>query len=214
MTTTYGPSKAWFLEGHASVAEISEANKAIEAAPGLDAQLDRLAQADAANISSARAILGRYLPDLSNGVPIDLAQMRVWEVLIFKVRPGHEGDFGEAAKLYKSTVQQAKIDAPWATYSVLAGMPGPTFLVFLPHRTLEEIDPATGVGAALEKAFTEESMKRLGSLAQGYESVEDMVFSVSPQMSHLSDEFVARDPKFWARRPVAAKGQQPAKPAQ
>ncbi len=84
------------------------------------------------NISSARAILGRYLPDLSNGVPIDLAQMRVWEVLIFKVRPGHEGDFGEAAKLYKSTVQQAKIDAPWATYSVLAGMPGPTFLVSFP----------------------------------------------------------------------------------
>ncbi len=48
MTTTYGRSEAWFLEGHASVAEISEANKAIEAAPGLDAQLDRLAQADAA----------------------------------------------------------------------------------------------------------------------------------------------------------------------
>ena len=212
MTTTYGPAEAWFVEGHASVAEIAAVNKTIDAAPGLNGELDRLAQADAANISSTRVVLGRYLPDLSNGVAIDVARMHVWEVLIFKVRPGHELDFAEAAKLYKSTVEQAKIDAPWATYAVLAGMPGPVFLVFIPHRTLEEIDPATGVGAAIEKAFTEEAMKRLGTLAQGYESVEDMVFTVSPQMSHLSDEFVARDPKFWTRKPAVAKGRPAAAP--
>ena len=215
MTTTYGPSEAWFMEGHGSVAEIDEVNKAIGAAPGLSAELDRLAQADAANISGVRVILGRYRPELSNGVALDLSQMRVWEVLVFQVRPGHEADFGEAAKLYKSTVEQAKIDLPWATYEVLAGIPGPTFFVFLPHRTLSEIDPATGVGAALGKAFNEEAMKRLGTLSEGYSSVEDMVFSVSPPMSHLSSDFVARDPKFWAQKPPAAKGQPPAaKPQQ
>ena len=213
MTTTYGPSEAWFLEGHGSVAEIEAANKSIEDARGLGAELDRLAQADAANITSARAVLGRYHPDLSNGVAVDLAAMRVWEVLVFHVQSGHEGDFMEAAKLYKSTVEQAKIDAPWATYSVLAGMPGPTFLVFLPHRTLAEIDPATGTGAALEKAFDADAMKRLNSLAAGYESVEDLIFTVSPQMSYLSPEFVARDAKFWARKPAVAS-KQPAKPAQ
>jgi len=215
MTTTYGPSEAWFVESHGSVAEIDEVNKAIEAAPGLNAELDRLAQADAANISGARSILGRYRAELSNGVSIDLSQMRVWEVLVFQVRPGHVANFDEAAKLYKTTVEQAKIDLPWATYEVLAGMPGPAYLIFVPHRTLTEIDPATGANAALEKAFNEEAMKKVGTLAEGYSSVEDMVFTVSPQMSYLSSEFVARDPKFWTRKSPAAKGQPPAsKPQQ
>ena len=205
MTTVYGPPEAWFLEGHGSVAELDQSNKATDSVPGLSAELDRLAQADAANISGGGVVLGRYRAELSNGVPVDLPQMRVWEVLVFQVRPGHEADFMEAAKLYKSTVEQAKVDLPWATYEVLAGMPGPVYLVFLPHHTLSEIDPATGAGAQLEKAFTEESMKKLSSLAEGYSSVEDMVFSVSPQMSYMSAEFVARDPKFWTRKPPAAK---------
>ena len=139
--------------------------------------------------------------------------MRVWEVLVFRVRPGHELDFMEAAKLYKRTVEQNKIDMPWATYAIMSGMPGPTFLVLLPHRTLAEIDPASGAGAALMKAFDVEAMKKLNELSAGYESIESMIFTVSPQMSYMSPEFVARDPKFWSRKAtVAAKA--PAKPAQ
>jgi hypothetical protein len=205
MTTVYGPSEAWWLEGHGSVAEIDEANKAIDAAPGLGDQIDRYAQADAANVSRTTSLLARHIPDLSNGPSIDMSQMRVWEVLVFNVRPGHEDNFSEAAKLYKTTLGQAKIVAPWATYAVMAGMPGPTYLVFIPHRTLAEIDPATGTGAAIEKAFNEEAGKKLSSLAEGYSSVEELIFSVSPQMSYLSPEFVARDPKFWGRKLPAAK---------
>jgi len=50
------------------------------------------------------------------------------------------------------------------------------------------------------KAFSEESLKKLSTLSEGYTSVEDIVFSVSPQMSYMSDEFIARDPKFWTRK--------------
>jgi hypothetical protein len=207
MTTVYGQPEAWFMEGHESMAELDQANKETDSVPGLSAELDRLAQADAANISGASAFLGRFRAELSNPGKVDVAKTRVWEVLIFHVRPGHEADFNEAAKLYKSTVEQGKIDFPWATYEVLAGMPGPVYLVFLPHLTLTEIDPATGVGAQLGKAFTEEAQKKLSSLSEGYKSVEDIVFNVSPQMSYMSDEFIARDPKFWTRKPPAAKKQ-------
>jgi hypothetical protein len=215
MTTMYGPPEAWFLQANASIAEIEELNKAVDAAPGLADETDRLAQADAANISSFTGILTRYLPDLSNGPNIDVSQMRVWEVLVFQVRPGHEANFEEAAKLYKSTLGQAKIEAPWTTYGVMAGMPGPTYFVFVPHRTLAEIDPATGTGAAIEKAFNEEGMKKLSSLAEGYASVETLIFGVSPQMSNLSPDFVARDPKFWTPKPPAGKSRASApKPTQ
>jgi hypothetical protein len=209
MTTVYGPAEAWFLEGRGSIAEIDNENKAIEAAPGLTRELSRLAQADAANISSARAILGRYRPELSNPSDIDVAQMRVWEVLIFNVRPGREANFVEAARLYQSVVQQAKAETPWATYEVMAGMPGPTFLVFAPHKTLAEIDPATGPGAAIEKAMTEETMKKFGALAEGYVSIENMVFSVSPEMSYPSPELAARDSQFWNRKPPSPAKAQP-----
>ena len=145
LTTLFGPNEAWFVEGHASVAELEAANKAIETTPGLSAELDRLSQADAANVASSRAILVRNVPELSNGPDINPAQMRIWEITIFRVRPGKEGNFFQGANLYKSLVQQARVEAPWATYEVMAGMPGPTYLVFSPHKTLAEIDPATGV---------------------------------------------------------------------
>jgi hypothetical protein len=208
MTTRYGPLEAWFCEAHTSIAEIEEQSKSVEAAPGLTRELNRLAQADAANISTARTILARFRPELSNPVKIDVAQMHVWEVLTFSVRPGHEANFADAARLYRSVVEQAKAETPWATYEVMAGMPGPTFLVFAPHKALAEIDPATGAGAAIEKAMTEETMKKFGTLSEGYQSVENMVFDVSPEMSYMAPEFVARDSSFWGRKArVAAKPQ-------
>jgi hypothetical protein len=207
MTSIYGPPEAWFTAGVRSIAEIEEQNQAIEKAPGLNKELDRLAQADAANLSGYRAILARFLPDLSNGSDINAGEMRIWEVLIFNVRPGREANFFEAAKAYKSMVQDAKLTVPWATYQVFSGMPGPTFLVFLPHKTLAEIDPSTGVGAAIEKAMTPEFMKKLGDLAEGYSSIESRIFAVSPEMSYPRPEWVSQDPSFWGKkRPDTSRG--------
>jgi hypothetical protein len=204
MTTVYGPPEAWFSGGARSIAEIEEQNQAIEKAPGLSRELDRLSQADAANLSGYRAVLARYHPELSNGPDINPAEMRIWEILIFTVRPGHEGNFYEGAKLYRSMVEGAKVTFPWAVYEVMYGMPGPVFLVFLPHKTLAEIDPATGPMAALEKTMNPETMKKLGDLAEGYSSVESRIFAVSPEMSYPRPEWVAQDPAFWGRRRATA----------
>ena len=213
MTTIYGPQEAWFLEGHQSMAEIQEVNESINHDPALGKELDRLALADAANISAATPILAHYHPELSNADGVDVSAMRVWEVLVFRCRPGHENDFMEAAKIYKTTVDQGKIDIKWATFGVMAGMESPTFLVFLPHKDLTELDPTSPTSTALDKAMTEESGKRLSALAEGYASTQDLVFTVSPEMSHLSAEFVARDPKFWGKKVALAKPQG-AKPTQ
>ena len=206
MTTIYGPPEAWFCSGVKSIAEIEEQNQAIEKAPGLSRELDRLSQADAANLSGYRAVLARYLPELSNGPDINPAEMRIWETLIFTVRPGHEGDFAQAAKLYRSMVEGAKVAAPWATFEVMSGLPGPVYLVFVPHKTLAEIDPATGTGAAIEKAMNEEMMKKFGSLAEGYNSIESRIFAVSPEMSYPRPEWVTQDPGFWGRKRPAVAG--------
>jgi hypothetical protein len=178
----------------------------------LGKELDRLALADAANISGATQILAHYHPELSNP-GVDLSAMRVWEVLVFRCRPGHERDFIEAAKLYKTAVEQGKIELKWATYAVMAGMESPTFLVFIPHTDLKEIDPTSPVSVALDQAITEEAGKRLAALAEGYVSTQELVFVVSPEMSHLPADFVARDPKFWGKK-VAMARPRAAKPTQ
>ena len=205
MTTVYGPTEAWFFEGHRSVAEIDSVNQAIDAAPGLTQELDRLSQADAANINGVRTLLARHVPEASNGPDINPAEMRAWEVVIFRVRPGKEGSFYQGAKVYQSVVQQASVAWPWATYEVLAGMPGPTYLVFVPHKTLAEIDPATGAAAAIQKAMTEETMKTLGTLSEGFVSVETLVFTPSPEMSYPPADWVAQDPRYWGRTATAAR---------
>ena len=168
LTTLFGPTEAWFVEGHASVAELEASNKAVDAAPGLSVELDRLSQADAANVNAGRNLLARYAAELSNGPDISPAEIRIWEITIFRVRPGKEASFAQAAKLYQSLVKQAMVTAPWAVYEIMAGMPGPTYLVWSPHKTLAEIDPATGVGAAIQKAMSEDVMKQFGTLSEGF----------------------------------------------
>jgi hypothetical protein len=212
MTTVYGPPEAWFSGGARSIAEIEEQNQAIEKVPNLSKELDRLSAADAVNLSGYRAVLARYHPELSNGPDINPAEARLWEVLIFTVKPGREGSFAEAAKLYRTMVQGAKVTMPWATYAVMSGMPGPVFLVFLPHKTLAEIDPATGPMAALEKSMNEEQMKKLGSLAEGYSSVESRIFAVNPEMSYPRPEWVTQDPGFWGVKRSTVSGTTPATP--
>ncbi|MFQ5704242.1 MAG: hypothetical protein ACE5HT_09490 [Gemmatimonadales bacterium] len=200
LESVFGRSEVWFIEGHESIAEIDQINKDLDAVPGLSQTLDKLSQADAANVASLRTILARFRPGLSNPGQVDVAQMRVWEIIVFRVRPGREADFAESAQLYRSVVEQANVAAPWATYEIMAGMPGPTYLVLVPHRGLAEIDPATGAGAAIEKAMSGVMAKRLGTLAEGFYSVENIVFNVSPEMSYPSPEMIAADPQFWGRK--------------
>ncbi len=209
LTTMYGPTEAWFVEGHGSIAEIDAVNKAIEATPGLSQELDRLSMADAAHIGAVRTLLARFSPESSNPGELNLAEARAWEVTVFRVRPGKEASFFEGAKLYQSMVQQAKAEAPWATYEVMAGMPGPTYLVFAPHKTLAEIDPATGAGAAIQKVMNEETMKKFGALSEGFISVENFVFAPSPEMSYMSAEWMKQDPKYWGKKPMAAAAPKP-----
>ena len=205
LTSMYGPTEVWFIEAHGSIAELEASNKAIAAAPGLSAEMDRLAAADAAHVDGADALLLHYVADASNAPDINAAEMRFWEVEIFRVRPGHEASFFEGAKLYQSVVQQAKVDAPWATYEVMAGMPGPTYLVFAPHKTLAEIDLNTGSMAAIQKAMNAEMMKKFGTVSENFISVETRIFTPSPEMSYPPDEWVKQDAKFWGKKPPSPK---------
>ncbi len=200
METAFGPTEAWFVSGHQSLAAIEELNVAIANSPGLGKTLERNWAADAAHLVDARVLLLRHRPALTYGPGPALPTTRMMEVTIFRVRPGGEGGFSEAATLYRTAVEQAKVPVHWATYEVMAGMPGPTYMVFSAKNSMADLDPGP-----VEKAISAEIGKRLAAASQSLISIETLVFNFSPEMSYLPAAWIAQDPKFWGRSALPAR---------
>jgi hypothetical protein len=213
MTTVTGPSEAWFLTGYPSFAAWEKDREDTDKNAALTADLDRLIEKDGELLTNGRSLVAILREDLSAGGPVDIPKMRYFRVMTFRVRPGHDSDFSDAVKIVRSAYEKAKIDMPWAAYQIAGGMPGPTFMLLIPMKSMSELDAAIARAGAIREAEGPENEKALAKLASdGYASVETNIFAMSPAMSYPSKEFAARDPEFWTPKP-AAKLVAPAKQA-
>jgi len=125
--------------------------------------------------------------------------MRFWEITIFRVRQGHEAAFEAAAKAYRSAAQRAAPQTTrWRLYEVIAGLPGPTYIVFNSVATVSEFDrgmtdsQAIMRGLTVEEGATLEKFSKESSL-----SVETNRFRLDPGQSYVSKETRASDPGLW-----------------
>jgi hypothetical protein len=220
ITSASGPDEAWFLSGYDSFAAWEKDRQNLDKATALKAEYERLSAGDAEFISANRSIVAALREDLSNKLNIELGKMRYFRIVTYRVRPGHETDFTDAAKIVREGYEKAKIDLSWAVYQILQGMPGPTYLVFLPMKSLEEIDSAFARSKTFQEALGEENGKKLQKLASdGYLNVESNIYAFSPKMSYVAPPVAAADPDFWTPKPAAApaaaakeKGKKAAKP--
>ncbi|MGZ6972293.1 MAG: hypothetical protein ACXVID_11555, partial [Thermoanaerobaculia bacterium] len=213
MTTLTGASEAWFLAGYPSFAAWEKDRDETDKNKALTADLDRLFEKDAELLTNVRSLVAVLREDLSAGGPVDIAKMRYFRMLTFRVRPGHENDFQDAVKIVKGAYEKAKIEVPWAVYQISGGMPGPTFLIFIPMKSMSEIDTALTRAGAIREAEGPENEKALAKMASdGYATVESNIFAFSPAMSYPAKEFVSRDPEFWTPK-AEAKPAVPAKKA-
>jgi hypothetical protein len=214
MTTVTGPSEAWFLTGYPSFAAWEKDRDDTDKNSAFTADLDRLVEKDGELLTNGRSLVALLREDLSAGGPVDIAKMRYFRLLTFRVRPGHESDFQDAVKIVKGAYEKAKIEVPWAVYQISGGMPGPTFMLMQPMKSMSEIDTAITRAGAIREAEGPENEKALAKLASdGFASVETNIFAFSPAMSYPPKEFVARNPEFWTPKP-AAKVAAPAKQAE
>jgi hypothetical protein len=69
---------------------------------------------------------------------------------------------------------------PSIIYEVTSGMPGPAFLIFQPMTGFTNIPAASVMHGTV---------------------VEDTVYAVEPEMSHVSREFAGQDREFWMKPP-------------
>ena len=171
-------------------------------------------------LASQRTIVAERRDDLSyRASRIDLSKARFLRVLEVRLHPGHEGEFAEAFKALAAAYEKTESDLPWVVYQVNVGMPSPTFLAFVPMRTLAQNDDLLKRRDLLHHAEGEaaERMQRIARAA--YAHTESNLYAMSPQKSHVSKEFAAGDPEFWTPKPPApvkagAKRSGKKKPAQ
>ncbi|MFI5182241.1 MAG: hypothetical protein ACHQPI_12710 [Thermoanaerobaculia bacterium] len=211
-----GPSEAWFVSGYPSFAEWEKSQRALDGNPSLKAEDDRLAETDGALLSGGRSLVVVYRDDLSRNANVEMSSVRYFRISTFRVRPGHDKDFTEAVKIVKGAYDKLGSPVPWAIFQVNAGMPGPTYLVWIPMRSLAESDAAMAASKSLMEAEGEEGQKALMKAASdGYINIETNIFSVNPKMSYPPKEWVAKDPGFWAPKPTAVPAKkEAAKPAE
>jgi hypothetical protein len=214
MTSVTGPSEAWFMTGYDSFAAWEKDRENFDKNQTLKSEDDRLVQGDGEFLSGSRSIVAAYREDLSSKAAVSIPKMRYFRVVTYRVRPGHDSDFVDAAKIVKGAHEKANVDLPWAVYQIASGMPSPTYLVFLPMKSFAEIDSGMGRSKTIQEAEGEENQKKLLKLASdGYLTIDSNIFAFSPKMSYPSKEFVAADPEFWTPKPEPTMKKEPTKPA-
>jgi hypothetical protein len=193
-----GPSEAWYVTPYASHSAIGEGLKREAADPVLTAELERLSRGDAEFLNNVRVMQAVGRRDLSMGAFPDLAKVRFTEITWFRVRPGHEGEFEAAAKAYGAAAQRAAPTTSYRVYEIIAGVPGPTYLVFASVQSYGEFDQMMAAGQATMRGTTPAEMAALQKLlTDGLVNSETQRFRVDPGQSYVTPETRAADPEFW-----------------
>ena len=215
MDSLSGPSRSLFFVGYPSFEAWEKDNLATQKDATLSAAIDRASLADGDLLSLYESSTSIYREDMSLRAPVNIAQMRYFEITQFVVRPGHERDFEDLAKIYVDGYGKAVPDAHWATFERQYGAStspstGDVFIVINPMKSLAEVDSAFADSKKFASSMSESEKKRMSELtAACVESVQTNLFAFNPKESYPPDEWIKAD-AFWKPKAAAPA----AKPAQ
>ena len=155
-------------------------------------------------LTSQRTVIAVRREDLSyRANRIDLSKARFMRVLEVRLHPGRENEFAEAFQKLSAAYEKTESDLPWVAYQVNLGMPSPTFLVFVPMKAVRQNDDLLSRRESLRVAEGEAAERMQQIAREAYASTESNLYSIQPEKSHVSKEFAAGDPEFWAPKPRA-----------
>ncbi len=203
-----GPPEALFFDPFDSFERLDTAFVAWGRIFATHPELARMQEEIKALVTSERTIIAVRRDDLGyRPQSIDLSKARFLRVLEVRLNPGHESDFVEAFRILSAAYEKIKPDAPWVVYQVNAGMPSPTFLVFVPMHALKQNDDLLSWAQGLREAEGEEAAHQMEQIARdAYAGTESNLYVVSPETSHVSKDFADGDPEFWSsKKPAAPK---------
>jgi len=157
-----------------------------------------------------RTIIAVRRGDLSyQASNIDLSKARFMRLLEVRLLPGREAEFTEAFKILRAAYEKIKADTPWVVYQVNVGMPSPTFLAFVPMRSLKQNDDLLAWRPLLREAEGDVAAKRMDQIAkEAYAGTESNLYAIRPELSHVSKEFAEGDLDFWTPKSARPETEQ------
>jgi hypothetical protein len=201
-----GLSRALFFIGYPSFAAWEKDNQDTAKNATLSAAFDHATLVDGEQLTEYSSGTFLFNEKSSLGANVDIPHMRYFEISQFRVRPGHEKDWDDLVKLYKSSYEKAVPSAKWAVFDSMYGAEnGGLHLVFIPMRSLAEVDQSLLDGKKFEAALGESGLKKLGELSAAcLESSQTNLFQFNPKMSYPAEEWIKADPEFWKPKMAAA----------
>ena len=199
-----GKPRVLFLTGYDSFDSWEKDNLAQRKNAALSVALDKAGFNDGELLSDVDMNLLRYNEEQSLHSPVDIAHMRYFEILVYRVKAGHGQEWEQLMKLVKDAYGQDP-DMHWAEYDAVYGQEGSTHVFFLPMKSAKDIDDGPERDKKFVAAMGEEGMKKLGELeAASVEFNQSNLFEMTPSMSYPPDEWVKANPEFWKSKPAAA----------
>ena len=202
------PNEVMFISGYDSLASMEKDYQAFgRAANG--PEYESLIRQEAELINGVRSTVALLRPDLSyrsDRFMSVLPQCRYFAIETFRVRPGKDAEFEAGSKQFQNAFEKMKRDIPYVMYQVIMGAAEGTYLLFFPLKSLKDLDDDYASQGSMVQAMGEENMKNLMKTAGDvFLSLESNVYAFNPNMSNVSKEFAAGDPKFWTAPKPAVK---------
>ncbi len=203
LSSITGQPRVVFLSGYDSMAEVESTYMAMMKLPGLQSKLDMMGETDGAMVDGEASAIWRLREDLSSTTKLNIADMRMMQLVQVEMKPGHGADFETVAKRVIGAWGKTDPDYSAAVYEMAYGhSTGPIFLVILPMKSMAFLDKVHDEHDAYMKALGDEDMKGDREIARNdYLSSQSNLFVFSPRMSYVPESWVKADPTFWNPKP-------------
>jgi hypothetical protein len=209
-----GKSRVLFFIGYDSFEAWEKDNAGVAKNATLSSAIDRAVVSDGDLLSETDVSALTFNEEQSLRAPVDIAHMRYFEISLYRVKAGHRHEWEELVKLVKAAYEKVP-GVHWAMYQSVYGQEGSTYAVFVPMKSLAEVDKASEQDKQFAEAMGEDGMKRLGELeSSAVEFNQTNLFQFNAAMSYPRDEWIKADPDFWkpkaATKPAAKTEEKPA----
>ena len=199
MDSLTGAPRSLFFVGYDSFAAWEKDAMATQKNAMLSAAVDRAAIADGEMLESSSVGAYVYREDYSLRAPVNIGQMRYFEIQRFKIRPGHEKEWDTLVKMYVNGYEKTVPGAHWAAYeSVYGTNNGGVYAFITPMKSAGEVDQNFLDSKKFMGAMGEDWMKKAGELAAAcIDTSQNNLFMFNPKMSYVPDQWIKADPSFW-----------------
>jgi hypothetical protein len=201
MASVTGLPETWLVEAHYTFASVEDLDQRISALAPVRAFSDASDPLQDDVLAPSRTMLAQYRPNWSyrpDQAIRMLPRARYFQVSLYRIRPGTEGDFGELIRLRRATADAINLDRPDLAYQVISGAPAGTFVFLSPILSLRNFDDGVNPVPVFAEGLANAKAKEGNKIASDTEiSREHLLFRVEPRISYVSRDFADVDPEFW-----------------